>query len=58
MVGTAYYDGTESTCESCDRADGVWMFRDLIMGVIDYQVKQYGVEFRTLSETALDIKQG
>jgi len=58
MVGTAYYDGTESTCESCDRADGVWLFKDLIMEVIGYQVEKYGVEFRTLSETALEIKLG
>jgi len=55
MQGKLYYDGSESTCESCDRSD-VWIFRDMLMDVIEWNQAEFGVEFRSLSETALPIE--
>ena len=56
MVGEAYYDGTMSTCESCDRADGVWMFCEMLNDMIKWH-QERGVTFRSLSPTALKVAQ-
>ena len=57
MVGDEYYDGTVSTCESCDRTKGTWIFCGMLMDVIQWH-REKGCEFYSLSETALrvDIK--
>lgn len=55
MQGWEYYDGTQSTCESCDRS-GVWIFCEMVMDVIEWHQNK-GVAFRSLSPTALRVAQ-
>ena len=57
MVGEMYWDSKVSTCTQCDRTDGVWPFRDLLMDVIQYYQSE-GVKIRSYSPTALDVKTG
>lgn len=56
LKGYEYYDGTLSTCESCDRS-GIWLFADMIQDVVEWYENK-GVSFFSFSETALrvDIK--
>jgi len=53
MQGYDYYDGTKSTCESCDRT-GTWLFCEMLNDVIKWH-QERGVVFRSHSPTALKI---
>ena len=55
MQGSKYYDGTGSTCESCDRS-GVWIFCEMLMDVVNWH-QEHGVKFRSLSPSALRVAQ-
>jgi hypothetical protein len=54
MKDDLYWDGMVSTCNHCDRSDGVWPFAEMLMDVVRFYEGQ-GVRFRSLSKTALEV---